>query len=509
MKKQYAYLLIGAVLLTGSCKPAAKEEEKVEKAPQPVTTVAAKREDVAITVAAQGTFSPVQGGVVKLAAPYSARLLRVLVREGDSVKVGQVVAVLDTSTLFAQETSAAAAYQAAISQANGAKLTARAAASDNAAATELARAALKVAISSREANIAAARTALGLAVTNQARTEAGARPQEIVQANDALRQAQATLARARTEQTRQAFLFEKGVAARRQVEDAQTALDVAEAAAENAAQALELTKAGARREDRDTARLRVAQARQALDAAIAGGDAQVAQARAALRQAEAGQLSVTAKTQDIRTAESNAQKAAADQTAARTQAGYGEIRSPIAGIVTKRSNDPGDMADTTTPLLEITDLSGLDLLAKLPAEEATKITPGMMAQVIPDGTNSTYTGKVQSVGQVDTQSGLASVRIRVQNVGSKLRAGVFARAEIVVRTDKNAIVVPKEAVLTRDGETQVFTVEKDAAHKNTVKLGAEIGDIVEVVSGLAADATVIRIGQYNIADGDPVREVKP
>jgi len=183
-----------------------------EHKPKPVlveTAIAVVR-PVDTVVSAQGTLVPSQGFCARVAAPSGGRLASVSVREGDRVKAGQALAVVDSRVQTAQAQSAASALRVSELQAKQAKLAAQAARSDQANAVEVAR------------------LELDMAQTELAKLKNGARPQEIAQAEQTVKQAQATRDRAATEIERAQVLYDKGVAPKRQLDDARTALSVAD-----------------------------------------------------------------------------------------------------------------------------------------------------------------------------------------------------------------------------------------------------------------------------------------
>jgi HlyD family secretion protein len=423
-------------------------------------------------VTAQGTLIPSQGFCARVAAPSGGRLTSVSVREGDRVKAGQVLAVVDSRVQSAQAQSAASALRVSELQAKQAKLAVQVAATDHANSVEVARLDLQ------------------MAQTELAKLKNGARPQEVAQAEQAVKQAQATRDRAATEIDRAQVLYDKGIAPKRQLDDAKTALSVAESTLESARQQLAMVRAGARSEDLQSAELRVKSA------------------KAALSQAQHGALQVAAKQRESEAASVSIQQKQADLTAAQATAGYSTLRSPIAGVVTRRSLNPGDVADPATPVVEICDSHALDLSANIPAEDGVRIRTGMPVRVSATAApGQTFAGRVISLGQVDPQSGLLAVRITVNNPGSVLKVGVFATADIVLGANPRAIVVPKKAVVTREDKSVVFVVTPDnKAHEREVKLGVEQGTDVEIIRGVAVGDRVISLGQYELTDG---AEVKP
>jgi RND family efflux transporter MFP subunit len=505
-------VLFAALLLAGCRKPPAAAESDIAAAePVAVEVATAETRPVETTILAQGTLTAGQGASARIAASVPGRLLTVTVREGDRVSAGQVVATIDNRPQAAAVGSANAAAAAAEQQAHSADIGAGAAAVDQANAVRLAQLAVSSATLDRENSLQAARSSLQAAETDLQKTKAGARPQEIAQADQAVKQAQASRDRAATEVERVKFLYDKGIDSKRQLDDAQTALTVADSTLEGARQQASLVRAGARPEDLRAADIRVQQARQAVAQAQSSGDAKVAQAAAALRQAREAALQVAVKRQDARALHQLAEAKRADLAAARSTAAFAEVRAPFSGIVTKRNMNPGDMADTTTQILEIAERGALNLVASVPAEDGLEIRAGMGAHIsAADVPNRTFTGRVLNVGQVDPTTNLLAVRLSVSDARGALRSGTFASADIIVRTDPRAVVVPKQAIVSKEGKSVLFLVGADnVAHQVEIAAGTERDGMVEVLKGVTAGTKVIRLGQYEIADGAKVKPVQP
>ncbi len=459
-------------------------------------------------IAAQGTLAPGQGAVARVAASTPGRLTAVRVREGERVRAGQVIAIVDNRPQQAMAHSAQASLSVSEAQAREADLAASASATDQKNAVKSAQLALESAHLDRDNSIKQAQNALLAAQTDLRKTQAGARPQEIAQADQAVRQAQATRDRADIELQRTQKLLAIGLAATRQLNDAQTALDVANSSLESAKQQANLVRAGSRAEDLQAAQLRVDGAQELLKQAQKTGEGKIAQAEGALKQAQESIGQVAVKQQDARAFRQTVAMKQADLSAAQSSANYAEIHAPLSGIVTKRSLNPGDMADVTTPIVEIADGRSLNLIANLSAEDGAKLKAGMPARITsPDFPGKTYTGSVLSIGQVDPQTNLLAVRISVYSAGDSLRVGGYALAEIVLHTDPHAIVVPKQAILSHDGKSVVFLVGKDdVAHQKEVTVGPERNGFVAITEGLTDGARIVNLGGYELTDGAKVKE---
>lgn len=122
----------------------------------------------------------------------------------------------------------------------------------------------------------------------------------------------------------------------------------------------------------------------------------------------------------------------------------------------------------------------------------------------PANPDKIYPGRVLSVGQVDPNTNLLSVRIEVANPERSLRSGTFATAQIVVQTLPKTVVVPKSAVVTQEDKQLVYTVGKDGvAHAQQVTTGPDLeeGKKVALLKGLEADTPVVIKGNYELTDG--------
>ncbi len=104
---------------------------------------------------------------------------------------------------------------------------------------------------------------------------------------------------------------------------------------------------------------------------------------------------------------------------------------------------------------------------------------------------------------IDPQSRVFGVCIGVRNGDAKLKAGGFATADIVTRSE-NVVTIPPEALVQFAGVNKVFVAEGDKAKVVEVTVGTRDKDWIEV-GGLPAGAKVITSGQSQLVDGSPIR----
>ena len=476
--------LLFAVFLVGCGKTAAPEATADEAAPVAVEMAVVERRDVQETLPVDGSLVSPEGTTSRLAPSLAGKLVEVRVKEGDRVTAGGLLARIDTRALVAADQSAAAGAASAAATAAQTDLALRAARADQASAVRAARLALDLAVADAKASVD------GAAVDLQ-RLRAGARPQEIAQAQQAVDQAEIARDKARLDADRDARLLKEGLVAGSQADASAAAMRTAESAVKSAQSALDLVRAGNRPEDIRAGELRLASARQLAAKRID-------QARAVLRGAETGVLSVAAKAQEAGAARLAAAQKAADARAAAAGISAGEIRSPISGYVVKRFLNPGDVADPTTPVLLIAATRPtVDFVGNLSPDEAGQVRAGMRVLLGKNG------GTVASIGGTDPATGLVPVRAHVVGGG-----GGFATARIVLSTLRGVAVVPKGAVLSREGKDVVFVAKDGVAHLTEVEIGPEENGRVAIRKGVAPGQKVVILGGHELSDGAKVEAAK-
>ena len=120
----------------------------------------------------------------------------------------------------------------------------------------------------------------------------------------------------------------------------------------------------------------------------------------------------------------------------------------------------------------------------------------------------TFTGQLAAIApEVDERNRHFKIDLRVPNDGRTLLSGMYATARIVEATVPNAILIPKEAVATRDGKRIVQKVQGDSVSIVEVVEGLSDGVRVQIVKGLAAGDTVLADARRQLATGSKVRGI--
>lgn len=232
----------------------------------------------------------------------------------------------------------------------------------------------------------------------------------------------------------------------------------------------------------------------------AAADQAVAAADAALARVNSAEQAIAVSQADIKVAQSQIDDI--DLKLARTA-----VKSPVAGIVSARTAKIGAIASgAAAPLFTVIRDGEIELKADVSEDGILKLAPDQKATVTLAGGAATLTGTIRLVEPtLDPQSRLGRVYIRFDEPG-KARAGMFASAQIVVE-EKEGVVLPLSAVTTAGGRTVARKVEDGVVKLVPVETGIQDGQVIEIVSGLAAgDEVVAKAGAY-VREGDRINPV--
>ncbi|MBS3898431.1 MAG: efflux RND transporter periplasmic adaptor subunit [Dethiobacter sp.] len=181
------------------------------------------------------------------------------------------------------------------------------------------------------------------------------------------------------------------------------------------------------------------------------------------------------------------------------------ILSPVSGLVVALTAEVGNLASPGLPLVVLTGLDGVTVTTRLTEQAVGLFSPGMAVEVEVPAIGLTLPGVVREVAPaaVDgTRSFLVKVRV---SAADGLRAGMFARLRLVAAESAEAVLVPRTAVLERDGRHFVFTVNDGKAVRREVTVGLQDEKLIEILTGFAVGEKVITVGQQFLQDGTMVR----
>jgi cobalt-zinc-cadmium efflux system membrane fusion protein len=216
---------------------------------------------------------------------------------------------------------------------------------------------------------------------------------------------------------------------------------------------------------------------------------EVQEAEAAFRAAEA----------DVRASVAGLRALGVEQNEADDDSSLFYVRSPVSGRVIDRRAILGQYADTA-PLFTVADLSRVWLIAQVFERDAVNLQVGTTAHVVMAALpGREFDGGVTLIGrQVDPGSRTVPVRVDLTNAEGLLRPGMSASARIEVAGESERILVVPAAALQRVGERWLafVPIAPQEFEMRPVGRGRDLGNDVEVVSGLKAGDTVVVEGAF-------------
>lgn len=180
------------------------------------------------------------------------------------------------------------------------------------------------------------------------------------------------------------------------------------------------------------------------------------------------------------------------------------LRAPRGGTITDCEVHLGDPVEPDRHLLEITDLSSVEAVARVPEHDVGRIRVGTTARIrLAAYPGEVFTGELSHFAPAaDLASGTLAAHFVLSNPDGRLRPGLRAEFAIVVSRRADVLAVPRAAVQGEGGNRFVFAKDFELANaflKSPVVLGANNDEFVEIVSGLFPGDEVVTRGAYSLA----------
>lgn len=183
--------------------------------------------------------------------------------------------------------------------------------------------------------------------------------------------------------------------------------------------------------------------------------------------------------------------------------------APASGVVAELGVREGVAVSPGVTLFRIAGLEKVWAVAEVPEAQAVRLTRGQkVTAALQADASQTFTGALQEIlPQVNAATRTLQARFEVDNKGGKLVPGMLLRLQ-VAGPKASRLVVPSEVVI-RTGTRAVAIVRRDsgAFEPREVKLGADLGEQLEVLEGLAEGEQVVASGQFLVDSEARLRSV--
>ena len=197
---------------------------------------------------------------------------------------------------------------------------------------------------------------------------------------------------------------------------------------------------------------------------------------------------------------------------------FARIVAPFDGVVTARSTDVGALINAGggagPELFVVSDTKKLRVYVGVPQNYVAIVKRGTKARItVPEHPGQSYPATVESSAQaINAASGSMLIQLAVDNADGQLLPGAFANVSLDLPAGVGLLSIPPGALILGKAGPRVATVgADDKVVLKDVKIGRDLGRVVELASGIGPDDRIVESPSDSIANGDLVRvaDAKP
>jgi RND family efflux transporter MFP subunit len=232
------------------------------------------------------------------------------------------------------------------------------------------------------------------------------------------------------------------------------------------------------------------------------------------QQGDTDRLTLTARDAAVSVAQANIVAQKAQLQVLNQQKAYQSVVAPFDGVITQRNVDIGSLvqADATSGTFMFTIMQGNVIRTQVfvPQDEAFGLQPGIDAVVrVPEIPDRTFPGKVTRIANaLQPGSRTLLTEIDIPNPDGALTPGIYCTIELHILRKTPSYKVSADAIIFNEAGLQVAVVENDVVHLRKVAVVRDLGQEVEVNSGVKRGDSVILNPPVDLTDGHRV-QVRP
>ena len=186
------------------------------------------------------------------------------------------------------------------------------------------------------------------------------------------------------------------------------------------------------------------------------------------------------------------------------------VVADFAGFVAKEHTQVGEWIPVGGPVVTLVDLAQVRITVDVPERYSVQIFPESPVWILVASiSNNPFPGKVSAIlPEGEPNARTFPVRVILANPGLKLKSGMEARATFNIGSKKNALLVPKDSIVTAGANRLVFVVASSVAQPMNVRvIGYYDGNVAIEGPVKPGDHVVIR-GNERLRPGQPVEIIK-
>lgn len=190
------------------------------------------------------------------------------------------------------------------------------------------------------------------------------------------------------------------------------------------------------------------------------------------------------------------------------QVSDGVIKAPISGIITAKDSEVGEYATAGMSIATVVDIYNLKAVVFVSEKDVYKLKLNQTAAITADVLQGKgFSGKVTFISPVGDENHNYRVELAVNNKAALLKAGTYIKLNFDLGNNFDGLQIPKIALIEGTKNPYVYVINGEHAYVRKISIGRELGEKVEVLSGLKEGDEVIVSGQINLTNGTKIEKI--
>lgn len=190
----------------------------------------------------------------------------------------------------------------------------------------------------------------------------------------------------------------------------------------------------------------------------------------------------------------------------RAQLAKTAIYAPFSGKIGLRSVSVGGYLTPSTLIANLSSIDPLKVSFSVPEKYIGQIKLNSEITFSTDGLNKKFTGKIFAIEPgINTQTRTLQIKALVPNAGNELLPGSFAKITLGLKTIKDALLIPNEAIIPVLNGKTVYISKNGKAQQVKVEAGTRTAEYILITAGLKAGDTVLTTGAMALKPDAPVQ----
>jgi membrane fusion protein (multidrug efflux system) len=187
----------------------------------------------------------------------------------------------------------------------------------------------------------------------------------------------------------------------------------------------------------------------------------------------------------------------------RKQISDATIKAPTSGVIAVKNVEAGVFVNAGADIATVVNLSKAKVQVRLTENEVYQVKQGQTVKIRTDVyPDKTFTGTISFISPQADQTHNYMTEVMISNSDNEiLRSGTFVYADFSRSTQQSLLVIPRDALTESIKNAAVYLVVNNHVKLQSVQTGREMGDLIEVTSGLKEGNVIVVSGQINLKDG--------